>query len=334
MYLRVRSFGPPRSGRGARARLGWFAVAAGFPSARSRSVTGLTGPGVGTPPGAGTPPVELRHICSRFVSILEALVLGSVQGLTEFIPISSSGHLVLVPEALGWDHPGLAFDVMLHTASLLALLVYFSGDLLDLVKGVRAGDPSSRRMVWLLGIGTIPAGAAGLLFGDYFEGAFEDAEAAAVQLIVTAAILVGAEMALAYYRRRSAEVGSSLRTVKDLDTKDAVIIGIAQAISILPGISRSGSTIAAGLALRVERDDAARFAFLLAIPALLGATIVELPELGGSSLGATSAAIGFLASLVTSYAAIAALIRYLKTRTLYPFAAYCVVAGLLFLIFV
>lgn len=265
------------------------------------------------------------------MSTLQALVLGAVQGLTEFIPISSSGHLVLVPEALGWEEPGLAFDVLLHAASLIALLIYFSGDLLDLAKGFLSKDEGSRRMVFLLAIGTVPAAAAGLLLADFFEEQFTDAPAAAIQLLITAAILVGAEQAARFHEKRTAQTGASLRTMDDLRVPDSVAIGTAQAISILPGISRSGSTIGMGLALGMERDDAARFAFLLAIPALFGATIVKLPDLFGSSLGIGAGAVGFLASLVTSYAAIWGLIRYLKTNTLYPFAAYCVVAGLVFL---
>ena len=266
------------------------------------------------------------------MSTLEAILLGAVQGLTEFIPVSSSGHLVLVPEALGWGEPGLSFDVMLHVGSLIALLIYFSGDLLDLVRGFMAGDEGSRRMVMLLAIGTIPAALAGLLLADFFEEQFKDEGAAAIQLLFTAAILVGAEQVLRFHEKRTARTGESLREMEDLRTPDALAIGVAQALAILPGISRSGSTIAAGLALSVERDDAARFSFLLAIPALVGATILEVPELAGSSLGFGAAVGGLVASLVTSYAAIWGLIRYLKTNTLYPFAIYCVIAAIFFLI--
>jgi undecaprenyl-diphosphatase len=264
------------------------------------------------------------------VSVLEAIVLGAVQGLTEFIPISSSGHLVLVPAVLGWDKPDLAFDVMLHTASLLALLVYFSGELLDLARGMLSRDADSRRLFRLLVIGTIPAVVAGLVLGDYFEASFTDAAASAVQLVITAVILVAAELLLRVNEHRASTRGGRLRTMNDLGARDAGVIGIAQAISILPGISRSGSTIGAGLALSMNRDDAARFSFLLAIPALVGATLVEVPELAGAELGLGAGVAGFFASLVTSYAAISGLIRYLKTRTLYPFAAYCVVGGIIF----
>lgn len=265
------------------------------------------------------------------MSTLEALVLGAVQGLTEFIPISSSGHLVLVPAALGWDEPGLAFDVMLHAASLVALLIYFSGDLLDLARGFFSGDKSSRRMVWLLGIGTVPAALAGLLLGDFFEDQFADAEAAAIQLMITAVILVAAEQVLRFHEKRTARTGAMLRTMDDLRSPDAVAIGLAQAISILPGISRSGSTIATGLALSMERDAAARFAFLLAIPALIGAMIVEIPELAQSSLGLGAGLAGFASSFAASYVSIWGLIRYLRTQTLYPFAIYCAIATFVFL---
>jgi undecaprenyl-diphosphatase len=264
------------------------------------------------------------------VSIVQAVVLGAVQGLTEFIPISSSGHLVIVPELFDWDHPGLAFDVLLHAASLFALLVYFSGDLIDLARGSVARDRTARRLLLLLAIGTIPAALAGLLLGDYFEGTFEDARAAALQLIITAAILVAAEVALKYHERRTAATGERLRRVDDLGPVDAVTVGVAQAIAIWPGISRSGSTIGAGLALGVARDAAARFAFLLAIPALFGAALVEIPDLGEASLGIGAGIAGFVSSLITSYAAIAGLIRYLRTNTLYPFAIYCVIAGPIF----
>jgi undecaprenyl-diphosphatase len=268
------------------------------------------------------------------VSLIEAIVLGAVQGLTEFVPISSSGHLVLVPALFGWNKPALAFDVMLHTASLLALLVYFSGELLDLARGMLSRDTDARRLFMLLVIGTIPAVIAGVALGDYFEAAFTDAAASAVQLVITAVILVAAELLLRVNEHRTSTRGIRLRTMDSLGGRDATVIGIAQAISILPGISRSGSTIGAGLALSMNRDDAARFSFLLAIPALVGATLLEVPELGGAELGLGAAVSGFVASLITSYAAISGLIRYLKTRTLYPFAAYCVVAGIVFYVLV
>lgn len=268
------------------------------------------------------------------MSLLQAVVLGAVQGLTEFIPISSSGHLVLVPEALGWSEPGLAFDVFLHTASLVALLAYFAGDLIDLVRGMVARDRDSMRLFGLLVVGTIPAVLAALAFEDFFEDAFGEPSAAAVLLLLTAVILIGAELILRRHESRSAQTGESLRSIDDLTYRDAGAVGVAQAFAILPGISRSGATIGAGLGLKLARDDAARFSFLLAIPALIGASIVQVPELGSSEIGPGAAFGGFIASLVTSYAAIAGLIRYLKTRTLYPFAVYCIVASGVFYLLV
>ena len=264
------------------------------------------------------------------MSVLEAIVLGAVQGLTEFIPISSSGHLVIVPELFGWEQPGLAFDVMLHAASLLALLIYFSGDLVDLVRGVLGGNKGSRKLALMLIIGTIPAGLAGLLLADYFEEQFKDASTAALQLLITAVILVVAEQVYRTHEQKAAEKGTRLRTLDDIDYVDTTLIGIAQAVAIFPGISRSGATIGTGLVRKIERSSSARFAFLLAIPALFGATILEVPELKDSTLGIGPAIAGFIASLVTSYAAIWGLIRYLRSNTLYPFAAYCVVAGIVF----
>ena len=265
------------------------------------------------------------------LSVFQAAVLGAVQGVTEFIPISSSGHLVIVPALFNWPRQqGVAFEVLLHTASLLALLIYFSGDLLDIVAGVRQRDKDSLRLGGLLVVGSIPAGLAGLLLADFFEAQYDDASGAALQLLMTAAILVAAEQALRYHERRNAKRGRPLRTIGDMNSVDATAVGVGQAVAIVPGISRSGATIGAALGLGISRDDAARFSFLLAIPALLGATLVELPKLGDSKISLGAGIAGFLLSLVCSYAAIAGLIRYLKSRTLYPFAAYCAVAGVIF----
>jgi undecaprenyl-diphosphatase len=264
------------------------------------------------------------------MSVFQALVVGAIQGLTEFIPISSSGHLVLVPEVLDWNRPGLAFDVLLHAASLVALLAFFRHELLVLARGVVGRDPRSVKLAVLLAVGTVPAALAGLLLGSYFEGTFEDAPAAAIQLAISAVILVAAELLLT----RQARSSHRLRRIDELNAVDAIAVGAAQAVAIWPGISRSGATIATGLARRVQRDDAARFAFLLAIPALAGAALIQLPKLGDIGLEPGAAIAGFVSSLVFSYAAIAGLIRYLQKRTLYPFAAYCLVAAIVFYLLV
>lgn len=266
------------------------------------------------------------------MSIFEAIVLGLVQGLSEFIPISSSGHLVIVPALLGWDDPGLAFDVLLHAASLVALVAYFSGDLVDLFRGAMRGSRDSRRVLSLLVIATIPAGIAGLLLGGFFEEQFQDAKGAALQLLLTAVILIGAEQLTQRNQRRADMTGRPMKSQDDLTPTGALVVGVAQAVAIIPGISRSGSTIGAGLLLGMDREAAARFAFLLAIPALAGAAIVQMPDLGSSSVGLGAGVAGFIASLVSSYVAVAGLIRYLKSRTLYPFAAYVTVAAVVFYI--
>jgi undecaprenyl-diphosphatase len=260
--------------------------------------------------------------------------LGAVQGLTEFIPISSSGHLVVVPDLFGWDQPGLSFDVLLHLASLLALLVYFSGDLLDLARGSLARDRQSLRMVSFLAVGTIPAVIVGLVFRDSFELQFEDAPAAALQLLITAGILIGAEIVFIRYVRRAAETGGKLRATEDMTVPESFAIGIAQAIAIIPGISRSGSTIGTGLLFGFRREAAARFSFLLAIPALFGASLLELPDLGEGSLSLAAGLSGFVSSALFSYVAIAGLIRFLRTNNLYPFALYCLIAGPIFYLLV
>ncbi len=265
---------------------------------------------------------------------LQAFVLGAVQGLTEFIPISSSGHLVIVPALFGWPQPGLSFDVMLHLGSLVALLIYFSGDLVDLARGFVAGDRGARKMTWFLALGTMPAVVAGVALSELFEDQFEDAPAAALQLLITAVILVGAELVLAHHSRRSAKRGVHLKTMDEMDNLTALSVGVAQAVAIIPGISRSGSTIATALAFGIRREDAARFAFLLAIPALIGASLLEIPDMDISSIGWPAAIGGTASSLAFSYIAIAGLIRFLKNNTLYPFAAYCLVAGPVFYLLV
>lgn len=235
---------------------------------------------------------------------------------------------MIVPEVLGWPTPGLTFDVMLHVASLIALVAYFHTDLMGVARGVLVRDRDSLLLLSLLAIGTIPAVVAGWGLADYFQGTFTDARSASIQLVITAAILVAGEQALSWHDRRAAR--RPLKTMAEINPLDAAVIGVAQAISILPGISRSGATISAGLALRITRDDSARFGFLLAVPALLGAALVQIPVPSQTPVGLGAGVAGFLASLLSSYAAIAGLIRYLRNRTLYPFAVYCVVAGVIF----
>jgi undecaprenyl-diphosphatase len=275
------------------------------------------------------------------VSGVQSLVIGAVQGLTEFVPVSSSAHLVIVPFLLRWPIPDLAFDVAVHLGTALAVVVYFRRDLWNFVVGTgrtlaRRGDERDRlhaRMVGLLAVGSIPAAIAGLLLEGLFESLFTTTEdvdrigapIVAVFLLGTAALLVVAD---SVYRRRA----ETARDVQTISVWDALIVGLFQALAIAPGISRSGATIAAGIFRGLSREAAARFSFLLSLPAIIGAAIISLPDLPpGADWGSMAAATAIAA--VTGFLAIAFLLRYLRTRLLRPFAVYCVLASAVTLVF-
>lgn len=248
------------------------------------------------------------------MSILQSIILGAVQGLTEFIPVSSSAHLVLVPDVLNWPSPGVFLDVMLHGGTLVAAVIYFWKDLLEMVT-------KKRKIIWLLILGTVPAALLGILFKSFFESTFEKPALAAVFLIGTGVLLVSAD---AFAKRKKEEA--------DISYSDALLVGAFQAIAIFPGISRSGATISAGMFAGLSREAATRFAFLLSIPIIAGTTLVKLADVlgtpggGGEILTATP---GALAAAVTGFAAIHFLLRYLTKHKLTVFAAYCwLIAGL------
>lgn len=265
--------------------------------------------------------------------MFRAAVLGLFQGLTEFVPVSSSAHLVLVPFLLRWPSPDLAFDVSVHIGTLLAVVAYFARDLGGMAASTlrwalrrqRDGDQGRVRLVGLLLLGSIPAGIAGILLEGLFEELFTGREAVddrgapitALGLLVTAVVLVAAERVLA--RRKDGVRGRGVESVGPLD---ALVIGVFQAIAIQPGISRSGATIAGGVFRGMSRPAAARFSFLLSIPAILGAAIVALPDVpAGADRGPIL--LGSAAAAVTGFASIAFLMRYLRKRTMRPFALYC-----------
>lgn len=255
------------------------------------------------------------------MTLWEAAVLGAVQGLTEFLPVSSSAHLVLVPWALGWSDPGLTFDVAVHLGTLCSLLLYFRRDLKDLARRLLAGEPDGRRLLATLAIGTVPGAAAGYFAKGFFEALFARPDWVGVFLLGTALILGVAE-----------RVGRRLRSMEALGPYEAVWIGVAQAVAIAPGVSRSGATIAAALLLGFTREAAARFSFLLAIPIILGAgahQILGFTRAGGAPVAWASLLAGFLVASAAGYAAIGGLLRYLRTRSLHPFALYCLLLGLL-----
>jgi undecaprenyl-diphosphatase len=211
------------------------------------------------------------------MTILQAVVLGVVQGLTEFLPVSSSAHLVIVPWALGWEFDpafAFAFDVLVQMGTLLAVIIYFASTLREILSAVWSGlrtrrpleDPLAR-LGWLIVLATIPAVLAGLLFHDAVEAAFGNPRAVFFNLLVTASLLAGAE-----------RFGRPRRGLDRLNAVDAVAVGAAQALALLPGVSRSGSTISAGLFRGLQRPEAARFSFLMSVPAMIGAGLVGLKD--------------------------------------------------------
>lgn len=261
------------------------------------------------------------------MSTLQALLLGLLQGATEFIPISSSGHLVLVPWLLGWREPGLAFDAIVHWGTLIAVVGYFWRDLASLtlawLRGWRTrswSDPQGR-LAWLILLGTLPAIALGLLLENWFEELFSAPTKVAGFLLATGLLLVVSE-----------RLGRREREERELGWRDALIIGLGQAMAIAPGISRSGATIAVGLLRGLRRETAARFGFLLALPVILGAGLLQLAKLAESGQGREewpALALGFITAASSGYLCIRLLLGYLRHHSLYPFALYCCVAGLM-----
>lgn len=251
--------------------------------------------------------------------MLQDIVLGIVQGLTEFLPISSSGHLVVVPAMLGWEQPSLTFDLVLHLGTLVAVVAVYRRDLWQLALSlVNRGDNPvvARRLLGLLAIGTVPAGIAGIAFGSFFEESFERPLATCVQLVATACILIAAEWFAARPREKP----------RDIDPTVAGWVGVAQAAAILPGISRSGATIATGLGLGADRAETARFSFLLSIPAIFGAVLTQIPDVAGGDFEITASVVaGFFAALISGYLAIEGFLRFLRTHSLRAFAYYLLV---------
>jgi len=269
------------------------------------------------------------------MNVIQAIILGIVQGATEFIPVSSSAHLVLVPWALGWSSPGLLFDTLLHWGTLAAVLAYFWRDWVAIIKGFfdslirrgpwnaspggRLAHPSSR-LAWAVILGTLPAVVLGFLFNDFIESLFTSITAVGGFLLVTAAILFAAE-----------RLGRPQRPLHKITLTDAVLIGLAQAAAMAPGISRSGATLASGLARGLTRESAARFSFLLGTPAILGAGVLQLVEVlqAEAPAPAWGAVIpGALTAAIVGYLCIHYLLSYLRRGKLYVFAAYCGVLGL------
>ena len=258
------------------------------------------------------------------MSLLEAIVLAIVQGVTEFLPISSTAHLVLVPWLFGWTDPGLTYDVALHAGTLLAVLAYFARDwlamLASLLKGGRSDSGVDGRLLGIILVATVPGGAAGYFLESYAETTFRSPVLIVVMLMGVAGLMWLAD--------RRPGLG---RGVASVTLADGIIIGAAQALAIIPGTSRAGITITAGLFRNLTREAAARFSFMLATPIIGGATLKKGLDIWQQGLpaGASPAdfAVGFVVSAVTGYAAIAFLLRYLQVRTLKIFVVYRLVLG-------
>lgn len=260
------------------------------------------------------------------LSPLQALVLAAVQGVTEFLPISSSGHLILVPYFLKWPDQGLAFDIATHVGTLLAILVYFRWDVRDLVIGFFTGQPRSadgdynpRHLAWMIVLATVPAGIAGLLLKDWVE-----TQARSALLVAGTTIVYGVLLGVAD------RVGRHAKRLGEIGWPAALAIGVAQALAIIPGTSRSGITITAALLLGLTRPAAARFSFLLGIPIFSLAAAkqaLDLFESGVTAAELMPMGIGLVASAVIGYAVIAWLLNWLRSRSLTVFVIYRLILG-------
>jgi undecaprenyl-diphosphatase len=264
------------------------------------------------------------------MTFFQALILGIIQGITEFLPISSSGHLVIVPYLLGWTIPeeqAFPFDVLIQFSTLFAVLIYYRSDIIQITKsmieGLKTRKPFSTiesRVGWLTVLATIPAGIAGLILKDIISDAFLNPQIAAASLLFTALLLFLSE-----------KFGKKQRQLNKLNWKDASVMGTAQALAVFPGISRSGSTIAGGLLRNLDRKTAGQFAFLMAIPIMTAAGVMSvidllsMPEIEGF-FGVL--AVGFVTSGVIGFFAISWLLKYINSHDLTPFALYCAVLGI------
>jgi undecaprenyl-diphosphatase len=301
----------------------------------------------------------------------EALVLGVVQGLTEFFPVSSSGHLVITEHLLGLELPGLGFEVAVHVATLISVLAVYRVRIWALLRGlVGRHEESSWPFFWKLVIASIPAAIVGLLFEDWFAARFDEPAFAGTMLLVTGSFVWSTRWTAEYRRFGSAEAvplgvaagvsilagtATPFLVVLGLETvlmgvgritaparwqptvgwSDAVLMGVAQSVAILPGISRSGSTVVTGLWRRIDPVVAAEFSFLMSIPAILGAAALSLPDLAqeGFTVSAGALAIGFIGAALAGVLAIRFFLALLKKQNFYSFAWYCWAAGTLFLVY-
>jgi len=267
------------------------------------------------------------------MSIIQAIVLGLVQGITEFVPISSSGHLVIIRDVLGWEDPGLFFDVVLHAGTLIAILVYFRKEWLRLVKMIpdflrsfskRAALPPEEFLLSKIIIAIIPAAVIGFFFEGLLEKYFRNLFVIAGWMIVMGIVFIFTESVARLHKR-----------LNEITALDSLAIGIAQVFALIPGVSRSGITISAGLLRGVKRSVAARFSFMLGAPLILGAVIFEFIKFlrdGGATESIWFFVIGFLVVVIASYFVIKFLIDFLKKHSLFAFSYYLFALGIILIV--
>jgi undecaprenyl-diphosphatase len=254
------------------------------------------------------------------MSFFDAILLGIVQGITEFLPISSSGHLVVMQQLLGFRQPLLAFDVLLHVGSLIAVVAYYRRELwhLSLSTVAPARAPDGRKLILLIILATIPTGLIALGYKSFVEQQFESTAAVGIFWLLTAGLLFGIS-----------RMTQGTKTVANMTIADALLIGLFQGIAVLPGVSRSGATLVMGVMCSLQPKEAAKFSFLIALPAIVGAVVLQRHDLAGLQGPDTVVyVIGALVSTVVSYAAIWSLLKLLQKRIIRPFAWYLLAAGL------
>ncbi|MFZ1401097.1 MAG: undecaprenyl-diphosphate phosphatase [Candidatus Promineifilaceae bacterium] len=265
------------------------------------------------------------------MSIIEAIIIGIIQGATEFLPISSSGHLVLLPEIFQMTNPDLPLIGLVHTGTLLAVLIYFRKDLWEIIKAVirdlsqhQPLASNESKLGWLIVAGSLPVALIGLPFSGFFEEVFSNPRIAAAFLLITALLLVLGERAL-----------SGKKDIAQMTWADSLVIGAFQALALFPGISRSGSTIVGGLSRGLDRSTAARFSFLLGIPAILGAGMESILQLFTATpqFSVSVYVFAFVAAAVSGYACIHWLLTWVKNHTLYGFAVYVTLLSIGYLLY-
>jgi len=268
------------------------------------------------------------------MTIFQAFIYGLLQGLTEFLPISSTAHIRIAPALLGWPDPGAAFTAVIQIGTLAAVLIYFARDIRDVtagfLRGLIAGKPFEEfhsKLAWMIGVGTIPIVVCGLLFKDDIETTLRSLYVIAASMIALAVLLMAAEE----LTRRRTQRGIAAKRLESLGWGEAIAVGFAQAMALIPGSSRSGTTITGGLFAGLSRETAARFSFLLSIPSVFAAGVFELYQereaLLSQDVGVTAIVTATIVSGVVGYASIAFLLDYLKRNSTFVFIVYRLLLG-------